>query len=183
MQTVSDTSLLEQIKEGDNASFEILYRFYFPSVASYIKQNQGNKEDAEDVFQEAILVLLEKVKQPDFNLSASLKTYLYAICKNIWLKRLRSSKLISVEDYEKFQLESEPEMLELTPEKSNEEKVTYWLTKVTVHCQNILKAIFFYNQTVDSLMKTVGWKNKHVAANQQYKCLQQMKREGLKDSM
>ena len=96
MQTVTDDILLVQLKTGDNASFQLLYKFYFPSVASYVKQNMGNTEDAEDIFQEAILVLLQKVRQPDFILTSALKTYLYAIAKNLWLKRLRKNKLILV---------------------------------------------------------------------------------------
>ena len=93
MQTLSDNTLLDKLRTEDNSSFGLLYKFYFPSVASYIKQNLGSNEDAEDVFQEAITVLLQKVRQSDFVLTSSLKTYLYAIAKNLWLKRLRDSKI------------------------------------------------------------------------------------------
>ena len=90
MQTFSDNTLLEKLKTEDSSSFELLYKFFFPSIASYIKQNTGSNEDAEDVFQEAIIVLLQKVRQPDFVLTFSLNTYLYAVAKNIWLIELLS---------------------------------------------------------------------------------------------
>jgi RNA polymerase sigma factor (sigma-70 family) len=177
MQNVTDSLLVDKLKTDDNASFGLLYKFYFPTIASYIKQNNGNKEDAEDVFQEAIIVLMRNVKQPDFVLTAALKTYLYAIAKNIWLKRMRSNRLISVEDFEKYERESETFFVEINPEKSREEKVTSWLTKITEKCQRILKAIFFYQEPMDNVMEKMGWKNKHTAANQQYKCIQQVKKE------
>ena len=60
MQPLADDILLVQLKAGDSDSFQLLYKIYFPSVASYIKRNMGNTEDAEDIFQEAILVLLQK---------------------------------------------------------------------------------------------------------------------------
>jgi RNA polymerase sigma factor (sigma-70 family) len=181
MQTLTDDTLLQKLKTEDNASFQLLYKFYFPSIASYIKQNMGNSEDAEDVFQEAIVVLLLKVRQPDFVLTSALKTYLYAIAKNLWLKRLRSNKSISIDELEKYQIEAETSIFEIEPEKTKEEKVSSWLTKITDNCQRILKAIFYYEEPMDSLMKKMGWKNKHTAANQQYKCIQQVKKEKQKE--
>jgi RNA polymerase sigma factor (sigma-70 family) len=177
MQTIPDNTLLDKLKNEDNTSFEILYTFYFPSVASYVKQNMGNSEDAEDIFQEAVIVLHDKIRQPDFVLTSTLKTYVFAISKNLWLKRLRSNRLISVDDFEKYQMPIETFLTEFEPEKTKEEKVTSWLTKITQNCQRILKALFFDNEPMDSLMKKMGWKNKHVAANQQYKCIQQVKRQ------
>jgi len=181
LQAIFDTSLLVQLRNEQSSSYELLYKFYFPSIASYIKQNQGNKEDAEGIFQEAIIVLLNKVRQDDFELSSFLKTYLVAIVKNLWLKRLRDNKLITVEDESVLNRKStETIVLEMYPEKTEEEKVENWLTKITINCQNLLKAIFFYNESMDSLMSKMVWKNKHTAANQKYKCMEQIKRETLK---
>ncbi len=176
MQTISDTTLLDQLKVEDTASFELLYKFYFPSVAFYIKQNQGNNEDAQDIFQEAIIVLLQKIRQPDFVLTSSLKTYLYAVSKNLWLKRLRDNKLRIVDnDFSYTDYGSEAYTFELEQEKSKEEKVENWLQKITRNCQSILKALFFYEKPMEDLMEKMGWKNKHTATNQKYKCIQQIK--------
>jgi RNA polymerase sigma factor (sigma-70 family) len=178
---IDDSTLLEQLKKEDNASFELLYKLYFPSINSYIKQNMGNSDDAADIFQEAIIVLLQKVRQPDFVLTSSLKTYLYAIAKNIWLKRLRNNKIMSLEEFEEYQTEPENFSNEITPEKTKDEKVTSWLTRITDNCQQILKAIFYYRIPMESLMEKMGWKNKHTASTQQYKCIQQVKREKEKE--
>jgi RNA polymerase sigma factor (sigma-70 family) len=176
MQNISDNTLLDKLKTEDSSSFELLYKFYFPSISSYIKQNLGNNEDAEDIFQEAIIVLLQKVRQPDFALTSSLKTYLYAVAKNIWLKRLRDNK-IKIVDSELSMVvhRTETEIFEIESEKSKEEKVENWLLKITRNCQNILKALFFYEVPMDNLMLKMGWKNKHTASNQKHKCIQQIK--------
>ena len=142
MQTISDNTLLDKLKTEDSSSFELLYKFYFPSVASYIKQNLGNNEDAEDIFQEAIIVLLQKVRQQDFVLTSSLKTYLYAVAKNLWLKRLRDNK-IKIVDSEFSLTTYGTEIFEVEPENSKEEKVESWLLKITRNCQNVIKALFF----------------------------------------
>lgn len=178
MQTnISDKSLLDRLKNEDNTSFKILYKFYFPSIATHITNNYGNTEDAEDIFQESIIVLLQKVRQTDFVLTSSLKTYLFAISKNLWLKRLRDNKFLPVADFEKYKQETETFFVEIQPEKTKEEKLDSWLSKITAYCQRILKAIFFYNEPMGSLMKKFSWKNRHTAANQQYKCIQQVKKQ------
>jgi RNA polymerase sigma factor (sigma-70 family) len=174
---ISENTLLDKLKNGDNASFEILYKCYFPAIATYITQLFGSTADAEDIFQEAIMVLLQKVRQADLELTSSLKTYLFAIAKNLWLKRLRDNKLIPVGNFEIYEAQNEMVAFELHPEPTREKKVATWLTKITEHCQRILKAIFFYKEPMGSLMKKMGWKNKHTAANQQYKCIQQVKKE------
>jgi RNA polymerase sigma factor (sigma-70 family) len=181
MQTVTDDILLEQLRNEDSASFQLLYKFYFPSVAAYVKQNMGNIEDAEDIFQEAILVLLQKVRHPDFILTSALKTYLYAIAKNLWLKRLGKNKIILAGELVDDLIESETFSVEIKPEKTKEEKIAHWLTKITANCQRILKAIFYYQEPIASVMKKMRWKNKHTAANQQYKCIQQVKKEKEKE--
>jgi RNA polymerase sigma factor (sigma-70 family) len=174
MQSISDNTLLNQLKSEDSASFDLLYQFYFPLVAAYVKQNLGNNEDAEDIFQEAIIVLLQKVRQPDFVLTSSLKTYLYAVAKNLWLKRLRDNKM-KIVDSELSLSNYATETFDIEPETSREEKVENWLLKITRNCQNILKALFFYEVPMDNLMVKMGWKNKHTASTQKHKCIQQVK--------
>ena len=176
MNAISDNTIIRQLKDEDNASFKLLYQFYFPVVASYITNNYGNTADAEDVFQETIIVLLHKVRQPNFILSSSLKTYLFAIAKNTWLKRLRDNKMMWTNDIETYQkiveADAKPQC-----QSDAEHTLVQVLQRITENCQRILKAIFFYKEPMENLMKKMGWKNKHTAANQQYKCLQQAKQK------
>ena len=65
-----------------------LYLAYFPMVLQLIINNNGNEDDAKDIYQEAIIVLYNKVKGGDFELSSKLKTYIYSVCRRLWLKRL-----------------------------------------------------------------------------------------------
>lgn len=177
MQTTTESELLDQLKNEKNTSFALLYRFYYPSIAAFITRNNGNRADAEDVFQEAIIVLLQQVRQPGFVLTASLKTYLFAIARNLWLKRLRDTKRMALTTFDTYTESEETPLPDPHEEPTPDQKLTTWLTRITLNCQRILKAIFFYEVPMESLMQKMGWKNKHTAANQQYKCIQQVKRE------
>src|ERR1700750_849043 len=57
-------------------------------VLQLIINNNGNEDDAKDIYQEAIIILYNKVKAGDFELSSKLKTFIYSVCRRLWLKRL-----------------------------------------------------------------------------------------------
>lgn len=180
MEKVADLVLIDSLKCDNNEAFAALYEGYFPFVKDYVARNSGNLEDAEDVFQDTMVILLQKVNQKGFALTSSLKTYFIAIAKNQWLKRLRDNRLLPVESVEKYQPGTAAFPVETRPEKTKEEKMNVWLSKITENCQRILKAIFFYREPIEIIAKRMGWKNKHTAANQKYKCMEQVRRERLR---
>lgn len=180
MNNFSDLSLIKELQCNNRDAYEILYLKYFPVITSYIKQNRGSDEDAQDVFQEAIIVLFEKVKHSDFVLTSSLSTYLFAISKNIWLKHLRNHKFVVINQFEETSHNTELLVSEEV-EVDFVEKVDSWLNKITKHCQQVLRALFFYNQSIEMLMGIMGWKNRHTADNQKYKCIQQLKKSSKRE--
>lgn len=185
MKTIVDNELLLQLRNKADEAYSLLYKEYFPTIKQYVLYNSGSQADAEDVFQESVIILLHKIDKPEFGLTSSVKTYLFAIAKNVWLKHLRHSKRIFTLDgdiLEQFSDDGTSASSSYS-DASKEDIVATWLSKVTKHCQRILRAIFFLNEPMDSLMQTMGWKNRHTADNQKYKCLQQVKRESNKERL
>src|SRR5688572_1200580 len=119
-------NLLDNLEKGDNAAIELLYKSCFPAVDFYVRKNKGTAEDARDIFQEAVVILLNKIRLPGFELTASLKTYLYAISKNLWLKQLRGNKQIIADNTHESDSESDPFDVEIYPMIPIEQKVQTW---------------------------------------------------------
>lgn len=169
----TDERILSKIRTNTNDQqryFQELYRRHYRPVEVFIMGNKGSKDDAKDIFQEVMLVLLAKLNDPSFQLTASVGTYIYAVARNLWLNRLKENgRLNTCELYE--QCEESPE--EVQPQ--TEQRLTIWLKMITKHCQAILKAIFFMKMPIMELAAKNGWKNKHTAQNQKYKCLQQVR--------
>src|SRR5688572_29740176 len=89
---MNDSQIVSDLKKRNNAAYDLLYSFYYPTIERFVKRNSGTSDDAKDVFQETIIVLLDKVPKEDFVLTSSIKTYIFAVASNIWLKRLREAK-------------------------------------------------------------------------------------------
>jgi RNA polymerase sigma factor (sigma-70 family) len=49
-----------------------------------VTQRGGTSEDARDIFQEGLMIMLEKIDNKEFALTCKFKTYLYCVCENLW---------------------------------------------------------------------------------------------------
>lgn len=95
-----DRKLLEGLLGADRDWIERWYALYFPGIKKYVRYHGGNNQDAEDVFQEALLILYQKLKQGKLQLSAPLRTYLLAVCRNVWRSRKRRYKEYALKEKE-----------------------------------------------------------------------------------
>jgi RNA polymerase sigma factor (sigma-70 family) len=84
-----DTDYLKGIAENDYTVLQQIYNESLPEVAKYVKRNSGTFDDAKDVFQEGILVVFRKVQENTLQLTTSLHIYLFSVCRNIWLRKLK----------------------------------------------------------------------------------------------
>lgn len=177
---MTDNQTLSALKKRDNAAYRLLYSFYYPSIEKFVCKNSGTAVDAEDVFQETIIVLLDKVPKHDFVLTSSIKTYIFAIASNIWLKRLRDAKRTT-----KFPLDFELEDMTLSEweeKEANHQKrnlLQRIFEKMTRHCVIFLTRTFLTGASREQLMNVMGYKNTHTFDNQKYKCLAQARKNNV----
>ena len=82
----SDTEILQEIRAGNQQILIYLFEENYSSIKKYVLQNNGGIEDVDDLLQEAVIIVWQNSAKPEFQLSSALRTYLYAIVKNLWLK-------------------------------------------------------------------------------------------------
>jgi RNA polymerase sigma factor (sigma-70 family) len=169
----SDTDLrtIERLRQRDEAAFRLLYQAYYPMVERLVTRNSGTTDDARDLFQDTLLVLVSQMEREGWSLTASLKTYLYAIAQRQWLARLREQ---ARSDRANARLLADLTLADGIDDEAltREERVTGWLNRITEHCQRLLRMLFLGQKNLASN----GYKNANTARNQQYKCLQQVRR-------
>ncbi len=92
MSNNSSRGFIKGLINRDEKVITCIYKKVFPIILDYVSCNNGSYQDAEDVFQEAMLILLEKTRNRSFNLTCRFTTYFWEICKKVWLKELRKRK-------------------------------------------------------------------------------------------
>ena len=106
MQTAVKKDKEQQIINGIiNGDERILQKFYLENkryIQGFILRNQGNTEDVEDIFQDALVVVYQKLKSNLLDINVPLKTYFYGICKNMWCNRLRKKEKLIIDDEQRY---------------------------------------------------------------------------------
>ncbi len=168
MNVTLETDYLKGIAENDYFILQEVYKTALPEVIKYIKRNSGNIDDAKDVFQEAILVIYNKVKQGELTLKTTFHVYLFSICKKIWLKKLRSksSKVLPLSITWDLAVENEYEELFL---KSRKWKLfNAKLESLAAECRKVLQMLF-NGQSGKEIAAEMGYTEDY-AKRKKYKC-------------
>lgn len=150
MSREEEERLLEGLKQEQPWAFRQTYLAYFRMVAAYVTRNSGSNDDVRDLFQEVLVILVDKVRKPDFELKegAKLSTFLFSIARYIWLMELRRRKKMPPE-------ETDPEMgLENVPDDASDHEfgdmkaliVSRLFEKLAEDCRSLLYA-FYYEKT------------------------------------
>ena len=178
MKTIEqETLLLKGLAVNDTEAIETIYRDNFSAIKSYIIKNNGYTDDALDVFQEAMIVLFEKVKSGSFILSCQLQTYLYSICRRLWLKKLQKQNRFnpSVETIE--EIVPVEDDLEFHEKKNNDFLfMESALAKIGEPCKSLLEAFYLEKKTMPEIAEAFGYTNADNAKTQKYKCLVRLKK-------
>lgn len=169
--------LLDGLALNDRQAIETIYRDNYAVVQAFVLNNSGNADEARDLFQEAMIVLYEKAVSGSFELHSQLKTYLYSVCRRLWLKRLQqmnryAGQVEMLEDT--VPVEEEMEM----HEKRNNDFVLMEnaMAKIGEPCKSLLDAYYIQHKNMQEIAADFGYTNADNAKTQKYKCLMRLKK-------
>ncbi len=173
----TDNEVILGILNNSESVLRRLYVAYFPMVLQLIINNNGDEDDAKDIYQEAIIVLYNKVKAGDFELSSKLKTYIYSICRRLWLKRLTQLNRYGgdIKDFQEFL----PAQDDAEQEDERDEQFTKMKSALQLlgePCKTIVEDFYIHNRSMQEICERFGYTNADNAKTQKYKCLQRLKK-------
>lgn len=175
---IQDTNaeIIRGILAGDQRIVNHLYEVEFPTVVRYIKRNSGNQDIAKDVFQDALLVLIEKVYHHHLELSCPVGNYLFSICRRQWSSHLRKNKRSKtlVDNYiginDNFSSIGDDNFLD------NFELVENAIERMGDRSKQLLECFYYKNMSWDEIARKLGYSNAASARNQKYKCLERIRK-------
>jgi DNA-directed RNA polymerase specialized sigma24 family protein len=91
---ISDQKLIKKIYE-DERYLGVVYKKCQANCVNFLRiKNTILLSDAEleDIFSDAIIALLQKIRNNNFVLNASFQTYLNAVCEKMFLKKVRKKE-------------------------------------------------------------------------------------------
>jgi RNA polymerase sigma factor (sigma-70 family) len=168
-----DQEIIHLIRlDKTDKALDALYK-NFPMVYKMIKSTGGNIQDAEDVFQEALIILYRKIKETDFKLTARLSTYLFSVCRFLWKDELKKRKYPVTPDFETGFPAEEEQSFGIVVEKENQAKLAEKvLNELGDRCRELLLLFYHSGLKLKEIASRMGYSSENTAKNQKYKCLE-----------
>ncbi len=170
---MNESSYIQGLLSNDKAVINVIYKSYLPRIEAFVLKNSGSREDAWEIFQEAIILVLKKARQPDFRLTSNFFTFLYGLCRYLWSNELRKSrrKEVTITDTDTYKVSNdietalfEEDQLNLYREKKKQ------LGDI---CQQVLE-LFFQGLKFKQIATQLGLPNENAAKQKKFKCQQKL---------
>jgi RNA polymerase sigma factor (sigma-70 family) len=169
--------LLKGLANNDSKAIETIYKENFQVILSLIINNNGSSDDARDVFQEAMIALYEKAQSQSFVLTCRIQTYLYSVCRRLWLKRLQQNGRYLYDSDSVSETVAVEEDLEEHERKNAEFAIMdRALSSLGEPCKSLLEAYYLQKKDMQEIAKEFRYTNADNAKNQKYKCLMRLKK-------
>ncbi|MGC1471571.1 MAG: sigma-70 family RNA polymerase sigma factor [Psychroserpens sp.] len=168
---MSDQDILLLFKNGQREkAFKRLYGLY-PRIEKLILSKGGSKADANDVFQEALIILYRNLKTSNFKLTASFYTYIYSVSRFVWSDLQKSHTKQQLQELNAQEVQIFQEVIE---EKKYQLAERAFL-ELGERCQQLLQLFYHKTMSFKDIAKVMQFKSSKIAKNQKYKCLQKAK--------
>jgi len=172
---------LTALIEGSSKEITSLYNEQFPKVKSFILKNKGTSEDAQDIFQKALLQIAVRYKKEKFEIKSTFEGYLFTVCKNLWRRELNKSKK-KVTNSEVVELVGESDDMALAVlEQKRWELFKESMALISDNCKQILK-LFFAKVSYKDIVEKMQYNSETVARQRVFKCKNKLMEIVKKDS-
>jgi RNA polymerase sigma factor (sigma-70 family) len=177
--------VVNAIKCNDSNTLKRIYTSNYPKIETLVLKNNGTKEHAKDIFQEAFLAVWQNVKQDKFipQSESSINGYLYTIAKNKWMDVLRS------QGYKKTITASQLSYFEIKDEENNGmdddilkdkrlEDVMFAFKNLGSPCKNLLRKFYFEKKSMKLIAEELQLDSASTR-NKKYRCMQKLRQIAL----
>ena len=180
IKTIPDAELVSNLRLGRNmdATIKAIYRDHFESLSWFVMNNSGNRQDAEDVFQEVLVNFIDMLQKDKFRGESSIKTLLFSMNRFIWLNELKKRGRTFERElkYEKDQDKNVKDVSSFITERETKASIMNLVESLGEMCKKILLMFYYENLSMKEILENLDHENEQVVRNKKYKCLKQMEK-------
>ena len=182
---MTDTQLIFGILQNDERAWRYICREMKPGFVSIIGQtfsvNWISNEDVEDIFQESLIVLMQKVKdgKATFSREGALFSYLVQIGKLTAYNQVRKKRELNMDDPVTFSLDlhniEDEEIAVDEKQQAQNDFLDKLFNSIPSECSTLLKQFYWNHKTMDDIASILGMRNADSAKSKKNKCMNKIK--------
>jgi RNA polymerase sigma factor (sigma-70 family) len=154
---------------NDQRGVKEIYDTYLPRLEAILGKMGCNKDEAWEVFQESLIVILKKAQSPDFQLSSSFYTFLVSIAKFKWFNESKKKHNKNVTIDEIGTLSDKDDILESIMKLERFQLYQQKLKELDPVCQKLFE-LFFEKVSLRDIAVELGLNTENAAKQKKYKC-------------
>lgn len=172
--------LIEDIKANNSVAIKSIYVSNYRKIELLVLKNNGTKEHAKDVYQDAFIVTWNNIKNDKFipQNETAIQGYLYTVAKNKWMDTLRSLRFkntINSADFLFNTTDTDFDTLNDETLKDEQlEKVMQAFGILGEPCKKLLSAFYFEKQSMNIIADNFNLDSAS-ARNKKYRCMQKLR--------
>ena len=167
----SDQRIIERMHAGDEEALVAVYETNRKPITAFVTHNNGTTDDADDMLQEALVILWERVQSGKFELTAQLSTFLYATVRNLWYRKLARMKKEIPAELEPDQVEDQrASVLEELIDDEAAQLVRAALNKLGEPCRTLLLLFYWEELSTELIAQRMGFANADTVKAKKYQC-------------
>jgi len=174
----SDEAIVEGLRLRSDYIINFAYKEFYPLIKFLVTDNGGMEEDAEDIFQDGIVTLYNRIILNQLELNSSFKTYMYTVCRNLWHQKLKKRKAVfdELKDVEEY-IELPDDMLqEASVEDTELQRIIHMhFLALPDDCQKVLM-LFIQKMPLQEIAGIMGFKTTNYAKTRKFLCKQDLKK-------
>ena len=159
-----------------NACLKYLYKEYYGMLERLVVINGGTKQDGEDVVQETMVSFIQIVQSGKYREEANIKSFLYAVAKNVWFTKLKKQK--SEDTRAGIWIEGKDEIEEDIQTHLKKKEALGLIVSVIDGlgevCSNILKRFYYEDLSLKEILPHTNFENEQVLRNKKSKCMKSL---------
>jgi len=128
----------------------------------------GTHNDVEDTYQEGLLIFYNNLLTNSFRHKSSIKTYLYSICKNVWVSTYNARIKENQINFEEIHYLSNQEI------EINTEALKIVFSKLDKNCKKILTQFYYEKKSMAEIKESFNLGSIQAAKNKKYRCLKSL---------
>ena len=165
-----DARILDLIRKGDEEALIMLFHDTRVTVTDFVLRNNGSSDDAEDILQEALVILWERVRSGKFEHAAKLSTFVFGVARNLWLRVLagRKREPLRAPDHDPVDPDDSVEESFIRGEQA--ELIRRALDMIDASCRKLLILFYWDERSMEEIAGIMGFANSATAKSKKYQC-------------
>ncbi|HTF82814.1 MAG TPA: sigma-70 family RNA polymerase sigma factor [Cytophagales bacterium] len=169
-----DKEIINAIRTGNN-SFVLnhLYKVALPKIIRLVIQNNGDEEEAKDVFQDAVVALFNTVKLNKYDENREIDGFLYFVARNLWINRIKKrNRQQDIMDTKLDEYTDSPLVSMISEEKQT--AINELMEQIGTQCKELLKYAMYDGLSMKEIAQKMGLSGETVAKTTHYRCKQKL---------